>query len=115
MTTGPKFTGVDHHEKGPSCCWDERVSGETGPQLRHTMTPIRIVRALIRASFHNGVPGGREDGPTAQGDRTILIIPLSWFRPGSAAACTAELEPGTRAHASVRQRLAACPTAPART
>jgi hypothetical protein len=48
-----------------------------------------------------------------QGDRTILIIPLSWFRTGSTAASAAELEPGTRAHASVLQRLAACPTAPA--
>src|SRR5262245_20995050 len=51
--------------------------------------------------------------PSPQGDRTILIIPLSWFRTGSTAASAAELEPGTRAHASVLQRLAACPTAPA--
>jgi len=44
-----------------------------------------------------------------QGDRTNLIIPLSWFRTGSTAASVAELEPGTRAHASVLQRLAPAP------
>ena len=52
-------------------------------------------------------------GAGGQGDRTILIIPLSWSRPGSTAASAAELEPGTGAHASVLQRLAACPTTPA--
>ena len=49
----------------------------------------------------------------AQGDRTILTIPLPGSRIGSTAASAAELEPGTRARASALQRLAACPTAPA--
>src|SRR5215471_2401231 len=50
---------------------------------------------------------------SAQGDRIILIIPSHGSQTRSTAASAAGLEPGTRAHASGLQRLAACSTAQA--
>jgi hypothetical protein len=104
-----------HEHRPEGTCLDEQGQQRYDPE--QDIGLVWGVRRgdLLKIKQPGATPLGTPDFSLLQGDRTILIIPLSWFRPGSTAACTAELEPGTRAHASVRQRLAACPTAPART
>ena len=78
----------------------------TGRLVHHKGSLARAVLPFVvhlRWGWHR-VERAMEHGKVAldaQGDRTILIIPLSWFRTGSTAASAAELEAGTRAHASV--------------
>src|SRR5262249_36936909 len=91
-----------------------RSISSTGPQwFAHGAPFLRRQVELVGRPTPNKSESRLTLGMLRQGDRTILIIPLSWCRTGSTAASAAELEPGTRAHASVLQRLAACPTAPA--
>src|SRR5215470_1678085 len=93
------------------CVVREACCRKKGRVLRQ-VTDFCYLHTRLKAYItRHGVPLGHY-GPTGQGDRTVLIIPLSWCRTGSTAASPAEMEPGTRAHASVLQRLAACPTAP---
>src|SRR5215470_11817027 len=72
------------------CVVREACCRKKGRVLRQ-VTDFCYLHTRLKAYItRHGVPLGHY-GPTGQGDRTVLIIPLSWCRTGSTAASAAAL------------------------